>query len=217
LLAVDSAVGAATVQWLEKYGAVVGDGDFRKETQRGFQVIPIRSDSMSLKLLAKLEQQGMATVTVDPGIYQRLISKIPVPQETSEVKVAGVNIARNSIDPLGQRIAALLRKNYASDRSLEDIAKMTLEKNPELMRAIDANGGSAWLDKCQHQGRADLSGQGRQSPLIQALATAYEGMTTSTQITAKVQEPVDSLAPKVMEKSQVAIKAKPKKARTLSV
>jgi hypothetical protein len=188
LLAVDAQVGAATANWLKRCDVVVIDDNFSDDAaKRGFQMLQVRSDSLSQPLLDKMEQQGLVTVISEHDVYQRLLSKVPMAEELSGV--AGINIARDSIDPLGQRIAGLLRENYGANRSLEDMAIRTLEKHPDLVNTIYTNGGSAWLDKCQHQGREDMSGQGRESALVKALATAYEQQSAES---SKPPVPVQS-------------------------
>jgi hypothetical protein len=87
---------------------------------------------------------------------------------------------------------------------LDDIAKLTIEQNPELVRIIAVNGGDNWLAKCEHQGKENLSGKGVGSPLVKALATAYGENSTP----AKVET----------EKAAVAkVAKKSKKSRSLSM
>jgi hypothetical protein len=88
--------------------------------------------------------------------------------------VAGVNIASDSIDPLGRRIAVLMRESYGAAETLEDVVRLTMKRHPELGKAIQANGGGAWLDRCEHQGQEDLSGKGQASLLIKALVAVYQ-------------------------------------------
>jgi hypothetical protein len=217
ILAIDSSVGSATAQWVEKSGAtIITGGDFSREIDRGFAVIEIKTESISPALRQKMTEQGMVTITTKPEVFDRLIEKIPAPQQVFDGHVAGVNIASNSIDPVGQQIAAMLRVNYSEARSLDDIAKLTIEQNPELVRIIAVNGGDNWLAKCEHQGRENLSGKGAGSPLVKALATAYgENLTP-----AKVETKKAAVVAKAAEKPKATVDKvvkKAKKSRSLSM
>jgi hypothetical protein len=217
ILAIDSSVGSATAQWVEKSGAtIITGGDFSREIDRGFAVIEIKTESISPALQQKMTEQGMVTITTKPEVFDRLIEKIPALQQVFDGNVEGVNIASNSIDPVGQQIAAMLRVNYSEARTLDDIAKLTIEQNPELVRIIAVNGGDNWLAKCEHQGRENLSGKGVGSPLVKALATAYgENLTP-----AKVETEKAAMVAKAAEKPKATVAKvikKAKKSRSLSM
>jgi hypothetical protein len=217
ILAIDSSVGSATAQWVEKSGAtIITGGDFRREVDRGFAVIEIATESISPAFREKMTEQGMVTITTKPEVFDRLIEKIPAPQHVFDGHIAGVNIASNSIDPVGQQIAAMLRVNYSEARSLDDIAKLTIEQNPELVRIIAVNGGDNWLAKCEHQGRENLSGKGVGSPLVKALATAYGDNLKPAKVEAEQAAVVAKAAEK--PKATVAkVAKKAKKSRSLSM
>jgi hypothetical protein len=213
ILAVDSSVGSATSQWAEKNGAVLINGDFRRETNRGFAVIEMETASISPALQQKMVEQGMATITSRPDVYNRLIRQIPSPQEIFSGNVAGVNIASNSVDPLGQKIALLLKENYEKDRPLAEVARMTFDRNPELARTIKVNGGESWLEKCEHKGNAELSGKGSSSPLVKALSVVYrDTQKVSTQ--DKEQNP--PLSKVADDKIQSQFLEKGKKSKVMS-
>jgi hypothetical protein len=62
------------------------------------------------------------------------------------------------------------------DRLMAEIIATKLQQHPKLMRGIEANGGTRWLEQCEHTvtGRSFWEGKGRNSPFILALIEAYE-------------------------------------------
>jgi hypothetical protein len=118
--------------------------------------------------------QGAVFITSNPNVYQRSLDKIPTPDLSSDINIAGINISSNSLDPMGKRITELLTANYTKDLSIENVVQQTISKNPDLVKAIAANGGHKWLQKCSHYGNDELSGIGDKSPLIRALSKAFE-------------------------------------------
>ncbi|MGD2184429.1 hypothetical protein [Lusitaniella coriacea] len=78
------------------------------------------------------------------------------------------------------------------DRLMAEILVTKLEQHPQLFLAIEENGGTAWLEQCEHNvtGRGFWEGKGRSSPFIACLIYACEQVRNKQLTTAQHQPPV---------------------------